>query len=71
MTLDDEGVHALEVGRLVAEPCLGGGVLQDLGDVGQTAPLLVAQVGVLPFVNHVKSKLRHMERERGGAEFEF
>ena len=31
MALDDEGVHALQVGGLVPEPLLGGCVLQDLG----------------------------------------
>ena len=46
MALDDVGVEAGEVRRLLAEALLGRRELQDLGHAGQVAPLVVGQHAV-------------------------
>lgn len=43
VALDDEGVEAHEVRRLLGEALLRGGELQHLGDVAQIAPLVRRQ----------------------------
>jgi hypothetical protein len=54
VALDDEGVEGLQVGRLVGESLLAGGELEDLGDVGEVAPLVAVQVVVRLLFHHVE-----------------
>ncbi|MFN9938244.1 MAG: hypothetical protein ACK56I_02110, partial [bacterium] len=54
VALDDEGVESLQVWGLVGEPLLAGGELEDLGDVGEVAPLVAVQVVVRLLLHHVE-----------------
>ncbi len=54
VALDDEGVEGLQVWGLVGEPLLAGGELEDLGNVGEVAPLVAVQVVVRLLLHHVE-----------------